>query len=125
MARSGNPLPAKGRRWPNRKEYLGTDESDKEAIAHLHFPGLAPETVQWLVENRLIRAIGIDTASIDQGQSKQFGGHVKLFEHDVPALENMADLEGLPEEGFTVIALPMKIAGGTSAPARNIAAVPT
>jgi kynurenine formamidase len=113
-----------GRRWQNRKEYLGTDETGPAAVANLHFPGLAPEAAQWLVENRLIKAIGIDTASIDYGQSKQFGSHVKLFEHEVPAMENVANLEELPDEGFTVIALPMKIAGGTGAPLRIIATVP-
>jgi prolyl oligopeptidase len=113
-----------GRRWPNRKEYLGTDETEPEAVANLHFPGLSPEAAQWLVERRQVKAIGIDTASIDYGQSKRFGSHVKLFEHNVPAFENVANLERLPEEGFTVIALPMKITGGTGAPLRVVAVVP-
>lgn len=113
-----------GRRWPNRKEYLGTDQSGPEALAKLHFPGLAPEAAQWLVAHRLVKAIGIDTASIDPGQSRDFGSHIKLCEHNVPAFENLANLEDLPEEGFTVIALPMKIAGGTGAPLRIVAIVP-
>jgi kynurenine formamidase len=113
-----------GSRWPNRKEYLGTDETGPEAVAKLRFPGLAPEAARWLVEQRSIKAVGIDTASIDRGRSKQFGSHVKLFEHNVPAFENVANLERLPDEGFTVIALPMKIAGGTGAPLRIVAVLP-
>ncbi len=113
-----------GSRWPKRKEYLGTEETGAEAVAKLHFPGLAPDAARWLTESRAIKAVGIDTASIDRGQSKQFGSHIKLFEHNVPAFENLANLEQLPEEGFTVVALPMKIASGTGAPLRIAAAVP-
>lgn len=114
-----------GRRWPKRMEYLGTDETGSEAVAKLHFPGLAPDAAAWLVERRSVKAVGIDTASIDHGQSKQFGSHIKLFEHNVPVFENVAYLDSLPDEGFSVIALPMKIAGGTGAPLRIVAVVPS
>ncbi|HEV3005165.1 MAG TPA: cyclase family protein, partial [Pirellulales bacterium] len=110
--------------WPDRKKYLGTDETGPEAVAKLHFPGLSPDAAIWLIEQRLIKAIGIDTASIDYGQSTRFGSHVKLFEHNVPAFENVANLDAVPDEGFCVIALPMKIAGGTGAPLRIVAVVP-
>ncbi len=60
-----------GRHWPHRGQYLGTEARGEEAVASLHFPGLGPEAARWLVENRSIRAIGLDTASIDFGQSKQ------------------------------------------------------
>jgi kynurenine formamidase len=115
-----------GSRWPNRKGYLGTEETGPEAVAKLHFPGLAPEAARWLTQHRSIKAVGIDTASIDHGQSKKFGSHVTLFEHNVPAFENVANLDRLPDDGsgFTVIALPMKIGGGTGAPLRIVAAVP-
>jgi kynurenine formamidase len=113
-----------GRHWPDRKKYLGTDETGPEAVAKLHFPGLSPDAAIWLIEQRLIKAIGIDTASIDYGQSTRFGSHVKLFEHNVPAFENVANLDAVPDEGFCVIALPMKIAGGTGAPLRIVAVVP-
>lgn len=113
-----------GRRWPNRRQYLGTDETGGDAVRKLHFPGLAPEAARWLVEQRLVKAIGIDTASIDHGQSTHFGSHVKLFEHNVPVLENLAGLEELPDEGFGVVALPMKIAEGTGAPLRIVALMP-
>jgi kynurenine formamidase len=109
--------------WPDRAKYLGTEERGEEAVAKLHFPGLHPTAAQWLVERRRIRAIGIDTASIDYGQSQRFASHVTLFEHQVPAFENVAHLDALPASGFTVIALPMKIAGGSGAPLRIVAVV--
>jgi kynurenine formamidase len=109
------------RLWPDRVRYLGTDERGEAAVAKLHFPGLAPEAAQWLVDNRSIRAIGIDTASIDPGQSKLFESHQTLFAHDIPAFENLTRLDELPATSFHVIALPMKIRGGSGAPLRIIA----
>lgn len=108
------------RHWPDREKYLGTKELGPEAVSQLHFPGLHPDAARWLVEHRAILAIGIDTASIDFGQSTLFGSHVTLFEHQVPAFENVAHLDQLPEQ-FDVIALPMKIGGGSGGPLRIIA----
>jgi kynurenine formamidase len=113
-----------GRHWKDRARYLGTTKTGPEAVADLHFPGLAPAAAQWLVEHRAIKAIGIDTPSIDHGQSSRFQSHVTLFEHSIPALENVAHLDQLPETGSVVITLPMKIGGGSGAPVRIIALVP-
>ncbi len=110
-----------GRHWTNRQRYLGTDTTGPAAVADLHFPGLDPTAARWLVEHRAIKAIGIDTASIDYGQSQRFQSHVTLFEHNVPAFENVANLEELPTAGATIVALPMKIGGGSGAPLRIIA----
>ncbi|MEQ8790234.1 MAG: cyclase family protein [Pirellulaceae bacterium] len=112
------------RLWPDAEAYLGTREKGPAAVAKLHFPGLAPEAAKWLVEQRQVRAVGIDTASIDYGQSERFESHVTLFSSNVPAFENVANLEGLPAVGFSVIALPMKIAGGSGGPLRIVAVVP-
>ncbi|HEX4899203.1 MAG TPA: cyclase family protein, partial [Pyrinomonadaceae bacterium] len=91
------------------------------AVAKLHFPGLHPDTARWLVTNRSIKAIGLDTASIDFGQSIKFESHQILFEKDIPAFENVANLDKLPARGFSVVALPMKIKGGSGGPLRIIA----
>lgn len=107
--------------WPDRRRYLGTDERGVEAVAKLHFPGLAPQAAEWLADTRKIHAVGIDTASIDHGRSTLFGSHVALFSRGVPAFENVANLDRLPAKGFTVIALPMKIAGGSGGPLRIVA----
>lgn len=110
--------------WPDRQKYLGTDQLGPEAVAKLHFPGLNPQAAKWLVEHRSIKAIGIDTASIDFGQTTHFESHVTLFGNNVPALENVTALEKLPPQGATLIALPMKIRGGSGGPVRIIAIVP-
>ncbi len=109
--------------WPDPEQYLGTAERGQEAALKLHFPGLHPSTAKWLVNERAIRAVGIDTASIDYGQSRLFHSHRELFKHNVPAFENVANLDQLPLTGAWVIALPMKIRGGSGAPLRIVALV--
>lgn len=113
-----------GQFWPDRKKYMGTDGRGPEAVADLHFPGLAPEAAAWLTENRNIRAIGLDTPSIDYGQSTLFESHQILFKEDIPAFENVANLDQVPATGAFVIALPMKIKGGSGGPLRIVAYIP-
>jgi kynurenine formamidase len=105
-------------RWSNRTEYLGTAATGRTAVSQLHFPGLDPTAATWLATRRRIKIVGIDTASIDHGPSRDFGSHVNLFRHGVPALENLAALDKLPPVGFRVAALPMKIAEGSGSPCR-------
>jgi len=113
-----------GRYWPDRAKVLGTELTGPEAVPELHFPGLDPEAALWLVEQRSIDAIGLDTPSIDYGQSTLFESHRTLFAADVPAFENVAQLDELPVKGFTVVALPMKIRGGSGGPLRIVALLP-
>ena len=110
-----------GKFYPDKKKYLGTDERGATAVAKLHFPGLDPVAADWLLKNRSIKAIGLDTASIDRGQSTKFESHRILFEKNVPAFENVANLDQLPVKGFTIVALPMKIKGGSGGPLRIVA----
>jgi len=111
-------------RWPDAARYLGTTEKGAEAVKNLHFPGLHPEAAKWLADERKIKAVGIDTASIDHGPSRLFEAHRALCERNIPAFENVANLEQLPPTGAYVIALPMKIQDGSGAPLRIIAQVP-
>jgi len=111
-------------RWADRERYLGTAAKGPEAVKALRFPGLAPEAAKWLVEHRRVKAVGIDTASIDHGPSTLFGAHVTLCTANVPIFENVAALERLPEHGAFIAALPMKIAGGSGGPLRIVARLP-
>jgi kynurenine formamidase len=109
--------------YPFKEKYLGTDQRGAEAIALLHFPGLSAEAASWLVEKRNINAIGIDTPSIDYGQSQDFRSHVILLSKNIPAFENLTHLDQLPNKDFEIIALPMKIKGGSGAPLRIVAMI--
>lgn len=113
-----------GKYWPDKKNYLGTDKTGPDAVKDLHFPGLDPAAADWLVKNRKINAIGLDTASIDNGQSTKYESHVTLMTNNIPAFENVANIDQVPVKGAYVMALPMKIKGGSGAPLRIVALVP-
>ena len=110
--------------WPDAAKYLGTAERGEAAVAKLHFPGVDGDAATWLAETRHVKAVGLDTASIDYGQSTMYEAHRTLFEHDVPAFENLTNLDRLPARGAFLVALPMKIKGGTGGPLRAMAIVP-
>jgi len=112
-----------GRYWPDREKYLGTTKLGAEGVAALHFPGFSLEAARLLAE-RGVAAVGIDTPSIDFGQSQDFIVHRYLYDLNMPGFENVASLDALPETGAYVIALPMKIATGSGAPLRMIGFVP-
>ena len=109
-------------RWPDRKAYLG-DDTPGDA-SKLHFPSYGEEAARYLVAERRVGALGVDTASIDYGASKDFVVHVLANSANVYGLENVANLEALPEWGAWVVALPMKIAGGSGGPVRVVALLP-
>lgn len=109
-------------RWPDRRKYLG-DDSPGDA-SHLHFPSFGKEAAKYLVHRRRAGALGVDTASIDHGPSTEFLVHRIAAAANVPGLENLTGLSELPEAGAWVVALPMKIAGGSGGPLRAVALVP-
>jgi kynurenine formamidase len=111
-------------RWPDRAAYLGTAARGAAAVPELHFPGLDPGGAWFLVEERDVRAVGIDTASIDRGQSTDFRSHRELAGANVPIFENLTRLDEVPPTGAWVVALPMKIGRGTGGPLRAVAFVP-
>ena len=111
-------------RYDDRTAYLGTALKGQGAVAQLHFPGVSAGAAQWLADNRSIAALGIDTPSIDYGQSADFRAHVILYSKNIPGFENVANLAALPAVGSYVVALPMKIEKGSGGPLRIVAYVP-
>jgi kynurenine formamidase len=109
-------------RWPDAASYLGSDVPGD--ASNLHFPSYGEEAARLLVEERGVGALGADVASIDYGASTDFVVHRIAAAANVPGLENLTNLDALPAVGAWVIALPMKIAGGSGGPLRAIAAVP-
>ncbi len=113
-----------GKHYGDRTAYLGTDLDGPEAVPALHFPGFSPEVAQWLVDNRKIDAFGLDTPSVDYGQSSDYRVHVIMYGANIPGFENVANLGELPATGSYVVALPMKIKDGSGGPLRIVAFVP-
>lgn len=111
-----------GQYWPEKGRYLGS--ATPEDPTTLHFPGFSADAVTFLLTKRAILGIGIDTASIDAGQSRDFPVHQILSQANRYALENVAQLGLLPPRGARITALPMKIQGGTGGPVRIIATLP-
>jgi len=111
-----------GRFWPDKARYMGTTTPGD--TTHLHFPGISGDAAKWLVAHRKISGVGIDTASLDHGPSSDFVTHQVLNGAGIFGLENVASLEKVPATGATVIALPMKIKGGSGGPTRIIAILP-
>jgi kynurenine formamidase len=109
------------RYYPDRKMVLGTEKTGAEALPELSFPGFSAKAVDFLIKERAIKGIGIDTPSIDRGQSAKFEVHQILCAADKLALENIANLDKLPAKGATLYVVPMLIKDGTGAPARVFA----
>lgn len=107
--------------YPDKKAVLGTEKGGPEALLELSFPGFSPEVTEFLIKERNIKGIAIDTPSIDYGQSKDFKAHQILCGAEKLALENIANLDELPEKGATLYVIPMLIRNGTGAPARVFA----
>jgi len=108
-----------GSRWPDPMRYLGTDRRGPDAVPDLHFPGIDSSAARWLVDHRSVGAVGIDTPSIDYGQSSAFDTHRILYRANIPGFENVAHLERVPPTGAYVIE------GGSGGPLRIVALLPT
>jgi kynurenine formamidase len=111
-----------GKYWGDRKRYFGTDEPGN--VTDLHFPGFSKEAAEFLIKERAVKAVGLDTPSIDHGPSQDFIAHQTLCGASIPIFENVAALDRLPPLGATVFALPMKIKGGSGGPLRIFAVIP-
>lgn len=110
------------RHWPDALAYLG-DDTPGDA-SKLQFPGYGAEATRILAEERGVAMIGIDTASIDYGKSQDFIAHRIGAAQGVANLENLTNLQSLPATGSLLMALPMKIEGGSGGPVRVVALVP-
>lgn len=102
--------------WENETRY-----QNRDVMGRLHFPGFSPEAVEFLIDRRQVRGIGLDTMSVDRGLSRDFPVHHVLGKSERYGLENLAHLDKLPPKGFYLFVAPMKIETGSGAPARVFA----
>lgn len=104
--------------WRHQTKYRNTDKKGK-----MIFPGFHEEAAALLLE-RNIAGIGIDTLSPDDGEAADsFPVHHKILGASKYILENLTRLDQLPEKGAYILSLPIKVQGGTEAPARVIAMI--
>jgi kynurenine formamidase len=100
-----------------------TKYTGKDAGGAMHFPGISPDLAEWLLKERSVLGLAVDTLSLDHGPSKDFKTHRIWLPSGRWGLENVANLEKLsPSEAVLVVGLP-KIKGATGGPVRLIALI--
>jgi kynurenine formamidase len=92
-----------------------------DASGTLHFPGFSAEACEWLVRRRGIRALGVDTLSIDPGNSTTFPVHVTLAQADRYGVENLANLDRIPRRGASIVVGLIPYEEGSGGQARVLA----
>ncbi|XP_037079868.1 isatin hydrolase-like [Pollicipes pollicipes] len=107
--------------WSNRTRYFGISPKEPDVR---HFPGLSAEAARELAADSAVVGVGIDTPSVDPGISHDFLAHQILFSKNIYALENLADLSRVPASGIRILAMPMKIGGGSGGPCRVVVNLP-
>ena len=105
-----------GDRWNSPQAYRN---SDKNGV--MHYPGYSQEAARFLVEGRIALALGIDTLSVDPGAARVSTVHQYTLAHSVYHLENVANLERVPDAGAVVVVAPMKLEGEVDGPVRILA----
>ena len=102
----------------NAAKYTG-----KDAGGVFHFPGFSPLAAEWLLKERKVAGIAVDTLSLDHGPSKDFKTHTLWLPSGRWGLENVANLDKVPEAGATLVVGIAKVKDATGGPARLIALV--
>jgi kynurenine formamidase len=95
----------------------------KDAAGSFHFPGFAPEAAEWLIKERRVVGLAVDTLSLDHGASKDFRTHRIWLPSGRWGLENVANLDRVPPAGATLVVGLAKVKDATGAPARLIALI--
>ncbi|CAG2184820.1 unnamed protein product [Mytilus edulis] len=109
-------------RYPNASLVFNTDSPTDSST--FHFPSWHEKTIEWLISERSVNVIGVDTPSNDFGQSKTFPVHILLAQANIPGAENVANLDAVPEAGSNIFVAVTKIYDGSGGPARIFATVP-
>ncbi|RKY89924.1 cyclase family protein [candidate division KSB1 bacterium] len=104
--------------WNDYEKYKNADKE-----GNLHFPAFSKESVEFLVNQRNIKGVGIDNLSGDYGLSKDFPVHHTLMKAGKFILENLANLDKLPAKGFFLIIAPLKIENASGSQARIFAVI--
>ena len=105
-------------KFANPEAYLNQDDQGV-----MHFPGFGADAAAMLVE-RDVAGIGIDTLSIDPGNSTEFSTHKQMLKAGKYMIENLANLEQMPTTGAVLIVGVVPVVDGTQAPARVMALLP-
>ncbi|KAK6176201.1 hypothetical protein SNE40_014529 [Patella caerulea] len=107
------------KRYPDKSQVFNSENTtDPETF---HFPAFHEDAVEWLIQHRNISIVGVDTPSVDYGQTKTFPVHQLVGANNILGLENVACLDKVPEHGAVIFAGVAKLYDGSGGPARVIA----
>lgn len=88
----------------------------------MHNAGFGAEATDFLKSERpQVRAIGLDTASLDLGARTDFPAHVSWLPSARLGIENLANLDQVPPSGAMVVVGAPRFRGGSGGPARILA----
>ncbi len=107
------------KKYPNKTLTFGSENHTDPST--FHFPGWHEDAVDWLLKNRNIHVLGVDTPSTDYAQSTTFPVHILLGDVNIPGVENVANLDSIPETGAMIYVGAFKLYDGSGGPARVFA----
>ncbi len=117
-----------GDKWEEPSKYLGECPEQKSGPGHhspgLHFPGFGIDAARFLLEQRGIAGLGIDTHGVDPGQDSGFAVSKLLLAQPRIVLANLSSLDHLPPTGTTLVIGILRLRGGSGSPASVIALIP-
>ncbi len=106
-------------KWSDPKAFINQD-----AKGNLHFPGFAGATTKWLVSDRQIAGVGIDTHGVDPGSDTSYATNTEMANTHKIAIECMTNLDKLPAKGATLVLAPLQLQNGSGSPMDILALVP-
>jgi kynurenine formamidase len=106
-------------KWSDPPAFINQD-----AKGTLHFPGFAGSTTKWLVTDRQIAGVGIDTHGVDPGSDTSYATNTEMANTHKIAIECMANLDRLPAKGATLVLAPLQLQNGSGSPVDIVAFVP-
>ncbi|MFN6529923.1 cyclase family protein [Nostoc sp. ChiSLP03a] len=107
------------KKWLDKSAFLNHD-----AQGIPHFPGFGSDATQFLLDERQIVGVGIDTHGVDPGQDNSFAINRLVLEKPRIVLENLTNLDQLPPKGTTLAIAPLRLRGGSGSPVGVLAFVP-
>ena len=104
-------------------QHLGSRRFAGEHNGTMHFPGIGPDAAAWLITERRIAGLAVDTLSLDHGPSGDFRTHRLWLPSGRWGIENIAALDQVPPSGATLVVGLPKVKGASGGPARIFALV--
>ncbi|GAB1539506.1 hypothetical protein NUACC21_21730 [Scytonema sp. NUACC21] len=106
-------------KWLDEQEFFNRD-----VRGGMHFPGFGSDATKFLLQERQIAGVGIDTHGVDSGQDTTFTTNRLILEQPRIVLENLTNLDQLPPTGMTLVIGVLRLHNGSGSPAAVMALIP-